>query len=147
MFKHILIPTDNSPLSKKAIKAAVAFAKVQHAKITGFYASERYEIVAYGEYFPSDLVSRVEWDKQAQKTAEKFLSVIEKEAKAAGVTCNTYHLSALAPWEGIIEAAKKKKCDLIFMASHGRTGLSGLLLGNQAAKVLAHSSIPVLVYK
>ena len=77
----------------------------------------------------------------------RFLAAVEKEAKAVGVKYTGLYLDSVAPWEAIVEAAKKKKCDLIFMASHGRTGLSGMLLGSQAAKVLAYSKIPVLVYK
>jgi nucleotide-binding universal stress UspA family protein len=147
MFKNILVPTDGSALSKKAIKAGIAFAKSTGARVTGFYSPEPYEILAYGEYFPPDLMSRAEWDERSKKTAQKFLAVIEKEAKAAGVACSSLHLARLAPWQAIVEAAKKKKCDLIFMASHGRTGLSGLLLGSQATKVATHSKIPVLIYR
>ena len=147
MFKNILIPTDGSALSKKAIKAGIALARATGARVTGFYSPERYEILSYGEYFPADLISREEWDKRSQKTATRFLSAIEKEAAAAGVRYSGVSLDSSAPWEAIVEAAKKKKCDLIFMASHGRTGLSGLLLGSQADKVLSHSRIPVLVYK
>ncbi len=147
MYKHILLPTDGSPLSRKSIKACIAFAKSIGAKVTGFYSPEQYEVLAYGEYFPPDLISRTEWEKRSRNTADKLLAVIEREAKAAGVRYQSFYLSSLAPWEAIVEASRKKKCDLIFMASHGRTGLSGLLLGSQAAKVLTHSKIPVLVYK
>jgi nucleotide-binding universal stress UspA family protein len=147
MFKNILIPTDGSALSRKAIKAGVALAQVLGARVTGFYSPEQYEILAYGEYFPPDLMSRTEWDNRSKKTATRFLAVIEKEALAAHVKYGGLFLDSLSPWEAIVEAAKKKKCDLIFMASHGRTGLSGMLLGSQAAKVLSHSKIPVLIYK
>ncbi len=147
MFKNILLPTDGSALSKKAIKAGVALAQAVGAQVTGFYSPEQYEILAYGEYFPPDLMSRAEWDNRSKKTATRFLAAIEKEAQAAGVRYAGVFLDSISPWEAIVEAASKKKCDLIFMASHGRTGLSGLLLGSQAAKVLAHSKIPVLVYK
>jgi len=92
-------------------------------------------------------MSRAEWDNRSKKTAARFLAAIEKEALAAGVKYSGLYLDSVAPWEAIVEAAKKKKCDLIFMASHGRTGLSGLLLGSQAGKVISHSKIPVLVYK
>jgi nucleotide-binding universal stress UspA family protein len=147
MYKHILLPTDGSPVSRKAIKAGIAFAKSIGAKVTGFYSPEQYEVLAYGEYFPPNLVSRKEWEQRGKKTAEKFLVEIEKQAKAAKVPYQGYYLASISPWEAIVEAAKKKRCDLIFMASHGRSGLTGLLLGSQAAKVLAHSKVPVLVYK
>jgi nucleotide-binding universal stress UspA family protein len=147
MYKHILLPTDGSALSKKAVKAGIQFAKSQGAKVTGFFSPEQYEVLAYGEYFPPDLVSREEWEQRAKKSAEKALAEIAKQAKSAGVPYQGYFQASLAPWQAIVEAAKKKKCDLIFMASHGRTGISGLLLGSQAAKVLAHAKVPVLVYK
>ena len=147
MFKNILLPTDGSALSRKAIRAGVALARAVGARVTGFYSPERYEILAYGEYFPPDLISREEWDIRSKKTAVRFLAAIEKEAKAAGVKYSGLFLDSVAPWEAIVDAAKKKKCDLIFMASHGRTGISGLLIGSQAARVLSHSKIPVLVYK
>jgi nucleotide-binding universal stress UspA family protein len=147
MYKHILMPTDGSPLSRKAVKQAVALAKALRARITGFYSPEQYEVLAYGEYFPPNLISRAEWDKRSQQTAEKYLAVIEKAAKAANVPYQGYFKESMSPWQAIVDAAKRKKCDLIFMPSHGRTGIPGLLLGSQAAKVLSHSNIPVLVYK
>lgn len=147
MYKHILLPTDGSPLSRKAIKAGIQFAKSAGAKITGFYSPEQYEVLAYGEYFPPNLVSRKEWEKRGKQTAEKFLAEIEKQCKAAKVPYQGYFLPSISPWEGIVDAAKKKRCDLIFMASHGRRGLKGLLLGSQATKVLTHSKVPVLIYK
>ena len=88
-----------------------------------------------------------EFQANATKAASKHLSFVEKAAKEAGVPYQSYSLASAAPWEGIIEAAKKKKCDLIFMASHGRMGFSALMLGSQTAKVLAHSKISVLVYR
>lgn len=147
MFKKILVPTDNSPLSRKAVKAAMALARVHKAKVVGFYATERFEVLAYGEYLPPDLVTAAEWARRAKLNAAKVLAMVEKEARTAGVACETLHAPAMSPWEGIVEAAKKKKCDLIFMASHGRAGLAGLLLGSQASKVLSHSKTPVLIYK
>ena len=147
MYKHILLPTDGSPLSRKAIKAGIKFAKSCGAKVTGFYSTEQYEVLAYGEYFPPNLISRKDWEKRGKQTAEKFLAEIEKQAKAAKVPYQGYYLASISPWEAIVDAAKRKKCDLIFMASHGRRGLTGLLLGSQASKVLAHSKVPVLIYK
>ena len=147
MFKNILIPTDGSALSRKAIKAGVALARAVGAGVTGFYSPEQYEILAYGEYFPPDLMSRAQWDKRSAKTAARFLAAEEKEAKAAGVKYSGFSLDSVAPWQAIVDAAKRKRCDLIFMASHGRSGLSGLLIGSQAAKVLAHSKVPVMIHK
>lgn len=147
MYKHILIPTDGSAESRKAIREGVAFAKTLGARVTGFYSPEQYEVLAYGEYFPPNLISKEEWTKRSKQTAEKYLAPIEKAAKAANVRYEGYYKDSIAPWQAIVEAAKKKKCDLVFMASHGRTGLPGLVLGSQAAKVLSHSTVPVLIHK
>jgi nucleotide-binding universal stress UspA family protein len=147
MFRKILVPTDNSPLSKKAVKAAMAFARIHKARVIGFYATQPFEVLAYGEYFPPNLVTAREWEKSVKQVAAKVLAMVEKEARAAKVACETLHVPAMSPWEGIVAVARKNKCDLIFMASHGRAGLRGLLLGSQASKVLSHSKIPVLIYK
>jgi len=147
MYKHILMPTDGSPLSRKAIKDGVALAKALRARVTGFYSPEQYEVLAYGEYFPPNLISRTEWNERSRQTAEKYLSAIEKAAKAARVPYQSDYKESMSPWQAIVDAARRNKCDLIFMASHGRTGIPGILLGSQAAKVLSHSKIAVLVHK
>lgn len=147
MYKHILIPTDGSPQSRKAIREGIALAKTLGARVTGFYSPEQYEVLAYGEYFPPNLISKSEWAKRSKQTAEKYLAPLEKAAKAADVAYQGYYKESIAPWQAIVDAAQKKKCDLIFMASHGRTGLPGIVLGSQAAKVLSHSTMPVLVHK
>lgn len=147
MYKHILIPTDGSPESRKAIRQGVALAKKLQARVTGFYSPEQYEVLAYGEYFPPNLISKADWSKRSKQTAEKHLAAIEKAATAAGVRYQGYYKESIAPWQAIVDAARAKKCDLIFMASHGRSGLPGIILGSQASKVLSHSSIPVLVHK
>jgi nucleotide-binding universal stress UspA family protein len=147
MYRHILLPTDGSPLSRKAVKAGIAFAAKIGAKVTGFYSPEQYEALAYGEYFPPDVVSRAEWDKQSKRVAERILGYAAAEAARKRVRYDSYYQPSLSPWQAIVGAARKRKCDLIYMASHGRSGLAGILLGSQAAKVVAHSRIPVLVYK
>ncbi|HTT39485.1 MAG TPA: universal stress protein [Burkholderiales bacterium] len=145
MYKKILLPTDGSALSRKAVKQGVAFAAALGAKVVGFFSPEDYRALMYSEYIPPSLMSQKEFEAQAKKAAEKHLAFIEKTAQAAGVPYEGYYLSSLAPWEAIIEAARKKKCDLIFMGSHGRSGLAGLVLGSQTSKVLTHSKVPVLV--
>ena len=147
MYKHILIPTDGSEISGMAIREGIALAKQLGAKVTGFYSPEQYEVLAYGEYFPPNLISKEEWSKRSAQAAKNFLAPMEKAAKAASVPYEGYYEEAIAPWQAIIDAAKKKKCDLIFMASHGRTGIAGMVLGSQASKVLSHSTIPVLIHK
>jgi nucleotide-binding universal stress UspA family protein len=147
MFKRILLPTDGSELSKKAVKKGIEFAKSIDAKVVGFFAPEDYRALMYSEYIPPSLMSQEEFDANAKKAAEKHLAFIEKTASAVGVPYEGFYLTSIAPWEAIVEAVKKKRCDLNFMASHGRTGLAGLVLGSQTTKVLTHSKVPVLVYR
>jgi nucleotide-binding universal stress UspA family protein len=147
MFKKILLPTDGSELSKKSVKKGIEFAKSINARVVGFFSPEDYRALMYSEYIPPSLMSQEEFEANAKKAAEKHLAFVEKTANAAGVPYEGYYLSSIAPWEAIVDAAKKKRCDLIFMASHGRTGLGALVLGSQTTKVLTHSKIPVLVYR
>ena len=147
MYKRILVPVDGTPLSKKAVKEALKLAKTTGARVTGFFSPPEYEVLIYGEYFPPDLLPREEYEARAKKNAEKILAAVRKEADAAGVPCDTYHEASHMPWEAIIAAAKKKRCDLIVMASHGRKGLTGVLLGSETTKVLTHSKVPVLVVR
>jgi nucleotide-binding universal stress UspA family protein len=145
MYKRILIPTDGSAVARKAVKQGVALAKAIGAKVVGFFSPADYRALIYAEYVSPVLVSAEQFEGQAAKAAEKRLSFVEKTAAAAGVPYESFYLPGIAPWEAIIEAAKRKKCDLIFMGSHGRSGLAGIVLGSQTVKVLTHSKVPVLV--
>jgi len=145
MFKRILIPTDGSAISRKAVKQGVAFAKSIGATVVGFFSPEDYRAIMYTEYMPATILSQEEFEAQAKKAAEKQLAQVQKAADAADVRYESYWTISITPWEAIIEAARKKKCDLIFMGSHGRTGLAGLVLGSTTTKVLTHSKVPVLV--
>ena len=145
MFKHILVPTDGSKLSVKAAKQAVKLAKALGARITGFYAAPDYSSTYYGDGYILRVPSAEAQADFAQKQARKCLATIEVEAEVEKVACEVFHTFSDSPYEAIIDAAKKKKCDLIFMASHGRRGLSGMVLGSETHKVLVHSKTPVLV--
>lgn len=147
MFKNILIPTDGSKLSAKAIRSGVAFAKSVKAQVTGCYVVEPFQPYYFGDYIPPDMPTPKEFERNAREVGEKYLKRIETAARAAGLKYRGSVLMADTPYEGIINAAKKARCDLIFMASHGRRGLSGMLLGSETNKVLTHSKIPVLVYR
>ncbi len=147
MFKHILVPTDGSTLSLRAAKNAVRFAKAHGARITAFYAAPEYHANVAGDYMPANFVPLAVFEKQVEKTAAKYLGQIEKLAQVGKVACSTLYLSSDSPFQAIIKAAKSRKCDLIFMASHGRSGISGLLLGSETNKVLTHCKLPVLVYR
>jgi len=147
MFKHILIPTDGSTLSKKAITNGVKLAQTLGARVTGFFAAPPYRPVAYEDFVPANYMSPKQHEEATARLAAKYLSAIEKACKDSGVPYQGYHVASEYPAEAIIEAAKAKKCDIVFMASHGRRGLAGVLLGSETAKVLTHSKIPVLVYR
>ena len=146
MFKHILVPTDGSRLSAKAVKVAVKLAKQIGAKLTGVYVIPPYVPPMYGEaaiYVPEITPRR--YKELSEKEAKKALAVVEIDAQTARVPCKTLWLTDDQAWKGITRSAKSRKCDLIVMASHGRRGLSGLLLGSETTKVLTHSKVPVLV--
>ena len=145
MFTHILVPTDGSRLSLKAARHAARLAKALGAKITGFYAAPDLGSTYYGDGYILRAPTAKAQAEFTQKQARKCLSVVEVEAGVEKVPCEVFHTLSDSPYEAIIDAAKKKKCDLIVMASHGRRGISGLVLGSETQKVLVHSKVPVLV--
>lgn len=145
-FKHILIATDGSPISNKAAKAGVALALALQARVTAYCAIEdQLPIYSDGYAFDQVTIDRIE---EARRTVrQKHVDEIGKLAKAAGVPFASVVAKAYSPDEGIIATAKKHKCDAIFMASHGRSGLSKLFMGSVTQNVLAHTKIPVVVYR
>ena len=147
MFKHILIPTDGSELSRVTAQRGVSFAKEIGAKVTVFFAKPEYPIAYFGEGALIDPTTPEKFSELADQQASEYLSEVEAQCAAAGVDCATATAASDIPYEAIIEAAERSGCDLIFMASHGRRGISGLLLGSETQKVLTHSKIPVLVYR
>jgi nucleotide-binding universal stress UspA family protein len=147
MYKHMLVATDGSKLSQKAVTHAIALAQALGAKMTVFYASPDYPLPAYADGVVYEPVSKKEYAALANQEAEKILSAIAQKAEAGGLECATVHTIAPAPWEAILAAAKKAKADVIVMASHGRRGVSALLLGSETQKVLTHSKIPVIVVR
>jgi len=146
MFKHILISTDGSPLSNKAAKAGIALAHALGAKVTAYYAIEQLQLI-YDEGYMMDQKMIDSFEERARAAGQKRVDAIGKMAKAARVSFASVVTKASTAYEGIIDAAKKRKCDVIFMASHGRRGLSRLIMGSVTQKVLTHSRIPVVVYR
>ena len=146
-YKHILIPTDGSRLSLRAVKEATALAKNLKAKITTLYVIPPWMPPASDEssVMYSSSYSERAYRQATQKQADKALARVAATAAAAKVKCDKLWITDGQAWEGIIKTAKSKKCDLIVMASHGRRGLAGLLLGSETQKVLTHSKTPVLV--
>jgi nucleotide-binding universal stress UspA family protein len=147
MFKHILIPTDGSPTAAKAVERGVELAKQLGARVTGYHACEPAHARVYGDGYmigPRDAAVSV---GQAREAGEKAVGQIAAAAKAAGVPFERMVVEAEAAYRGIIDAATVRNCDAIFMASHGRSSLAELMLGSVTHEVLAHSKIPVLVYR
>jgi nucleotide-binding universal stress UspA family protein len=145
LFKNILIPTDASDLAAKAVEQGILFAKEINAKITAVTVTEPFHLLSVKpnqlEYTP------IEYKKHAESHANKLLGVVSAAANSAGVVCDTLHVEHELVYQAIIEAAEARKCDLIVMASHGRRGVSAVVLGSETVKVLTHSKIPVLVYR
>jgi nucleotide-binding universal stress UspA family protein len=146
MYRKILIPTDGSELCRTAATKGIEFAKEIGARIVAFHAIPATSYMLYTESGPSDLMVE-QFEKEAKARGERLTKEIAELAARGGVSCETLCLTNDHPWEGIIEAAATHGCDLIFMASHGRRGLSALVLGSETMKVLTHTKVPVLVYR
>lgn len=144
MFTKILVPTDGSDLSIKAMRGAVQMAQRLNARIVGMTVVEPYAYTTLSEYQPEPASA---YEQRVEAIARERLAVLEKDAKAANVEVETTVARSFSPFEAIIDTAKRRDCDAIFMASHGRRGLGAILLGSETQKVLTHSSIPVMVYR
>ena len=147
MYKHLLVATDGSKLSGKAVAHAIELAGQLDARLTAFYAAPEMPLPVYSEGVVFQPLSRKEYEAAMAKEATRILDAVVTRAKAAGVDCRTQHAIAESPWEAILAAAKKAKCDAIVMASHGRSGVAALLLGSETQKVLTHSKVPVVVVR
>ena len=140
MFKSILVPTDGSDLAAKAVEQAVLFAKEIGAKITAVTITEPFHAVSVK---PSQLeYTPLEYKKHAEAHSEKVLSTVSAAAKSAGVACDTLHVEHEHVYQAIIDAASARKCDLIVIASHGRRGVSAVVLGSETVKVLTQLNDP-----
>ena len=144
MFKRILVPTDGSEITQKALDTAIALAKLSGAQMFALSVKEPFPYSAISEMQP--VPPQEFFDAQERIAAERVNSVREA-AKAAGLACEAHTIEAVHPWEAIIDHAKANACDLIVMSSHGRRGVTALLLGSETQKVLTHTTIPVLVVR
>jgi len=144
MFRHILVPTDGSELSLGAARGAAEIAQKLGAKILALTVVEPYAYASLSEYRPETIT---EYEQRAEQLARERLHAVEQIVRGAGVECETAIARSFSPYESIIEAAQRRDCDVIFMASHGRRGLGAVLLGSETQKVLTHSRIPVMVYR
>ena len=147
MYKNILIPTDGSVLANKSIRAGVKLAFLCGARVTGLFVAPAATPLVYSGIIPVAYRSPDENAELIRRAATRHLGVIRKAAEVAGVTYECLSLTGDYPAESILEVAKKKKCDLIVMASHGRKGMTALMLGSETQKVLAQTRIPVLVHR
>ena len=145
MFKHILLPTDGSNLSESAVRQGVALAKALGARVTALHVSPEFHIVTYRAKSLEDTENQYMDD--TQRYAAEVLAQVQREAQASGVACETVSVVSDHPYEVIVNTARERDCDLIAMASHGRKGIKGFLLGSETQKVLVLCDKPVLVFR
>ncbi|TAL93459.1 MAG: universal stress protein [Paraburkholderia sp.] len=144
MFKHILVPTDGSELSRMAIDGAIDLAKSVGARVTAYACLPQYPYSPFSEVV---IEPPVDFQERSEREARLHLREVEQAALDAGVACSSETSVHPSPYLGIIEAAERGGCDVIFMASHGRRGLGSLLIGSETQRVLTHTRIPVIVYR
>jgi nucleotide-binding universal stress UspA family protein len=145
MFKQILLPTDGSDLSERAVLAGISFAKDLGAQVVGLTVVPDFHTFTANTEMLED--TKEEFIAATAQRAAKYLSFVSEASRSAGVACAVVQVTSDDPYEAILQTAKERKCDLIIMASHGRKGIKGVLLGSETQKVLVHSDIPVLVYR
>jgi nucleotide-binding universal stress UspA family protein len=145
MFKHILIPTDGSKLSMNAVRAAITFAQEAGAEVTLLAVTAPFHMLASNSEEVE--AARLEHETNADTHCQQFLNEGALKARQCGVLCETVHVEHDDICRAIIDTANDRSCDLIAMASHGRRGLSAVLVGSVTLQVLSHSRIPVLVYR
>lgn len=147
MFRRLLIPTDGSRLARRGIRAGLRLARALGARVTGVYVmTPTPRIYNEAAIFYAGVSAR-DWRKSFEGHAQQALAAIKLEARKARVPCTTRIVAEARPWKGILRAARERGCDAIVIASHGRGGLGGLLLGSETQAVLARSRIPVLVVR
>ncbi|MBP6800711.1 MAG: universal stress protein [Zoogloea sp.] len=147
MFRHLLVPTDGSDLSRRTATHAITFARETGARITFFAALPQHPVSFHEGYGLTDAGTRERLIATAEQQGRAIVAPLVAEAAAAGVTAEAVATPCATVHDGIIAAATHHGCDLIFMASHGRRGIGALLLGSETQKVLTHSKIPVLVHR
>jgi len=144
MFKRILVPTDGSEITQKAVATAISLAKALGATLYTLSVKEPFPYSAISEMQP---VPPQEFFDAQERIASERVNAVREACKAASQVCEAHTVEAVHPWEAIIEHAKANDCELIVMSSHGRRGVTALLLGSETQKVLTHSAIPVLVVR
>lgn len=144
MFQRILVPTDGSEITAKAVQTGITLAKSVGARLLTISVKEPFPYSAISEMQPTP---PQEFFDAQERIASQRIKDVQTACEAAGVACEGHTVEALHPWEAIIDHATQNGCDLLVMASHGRRGVSALLLGSETQKVLTHSTIPILVVR
>lgn len=148
MFKKILIPTDGSPLSAQAANAGISFARSIDAEVVALHVTQPFSAtIGFDGMAAAYAITDEDYDQAAAEQAEKYLKQVMDRADTAGVKAESHAVSNFNVAEGVVQAASENGCDLIFIGSHGRSGLSRLLLGSVTAKVLSLAHCAVLVYR
>lgn len=147
MYKKLLVPIDEGKLSRKVADHAVKLAQALNAQIVGLHVSFPYIIPYATDGMIVDAMPPAEYRAAAEKRAHRIVSILEKKAMAAKVKFSIRHAFSDTPWVEILAIARKDKCDAIVMASHGRRGITAILLGSETQKVLTHSKLPVIVVR
>ena len=144
MYQRILVPTDGSDITAKAVSAAIDLAKLSRAQLRTISVKEPFPYSAISEMQP---VPPQEFYDAQERIAASRVKAVQDAAMAEGLECQAHTVEALHAWEAILDYAKSQACDLIVMASHGRRGVAALLLGSETQRVLIHANLPVLVVK
>jgi len=145
MFKHLLLPTDGSELSEAATRQGLRFAKEWRARVTGVSVTPEFHVLTFNTAMIED--TKQVFLAESRDQAKANLARLKKAADEEGVPCDIEIVVSDHPYQAIIRVAESQGCDLIMMASHGRHGVQAVLLGSETQKVLAHTRIPVLVYR
>jgi len=143
MYRHLLVPLDDSPLAGETVRKAVEFARALGARVTFFHAQEDYGASSVGAL--QRVMSPAVFNENIAGEARAILSKAEVVAREAAVAYDSVAVTSNRPYEAILDTAEARGCDLIFIASHGRRGIKGMMLGSQTQKVLQNTTIPVLV--
>jgi len=144
MYQRILVPTDGTEITRKAVSTAIELAKLMNARLYALSVKEPFPYSALSEMQPTP--PQEFYDAQ-ERIANQRVQEVHEACAAAGLSCDGQTVEALHPWEAIIDHAKRQQCDLIVMASHGRRGMAALLLGSETQRVLIHTPVPVLIVK
>jgi nucleotide-binding universal stress UspA family protein len=145
MYQRILLPTDGSEASERAVDAGIAFARELGAAVVALHVTPPFRVFSTDAAMLEDTPEQYATASAAR--AHALLAGPAAAAQAAGVPCSLEHVESDQPWSAIIDTARRRGCDLVVMASHGRRGLAGLLLGSETQKVLVHGTVPVLVHR